>query len=207
MVRDLGSIDLLVTSAGVGTMDFLDRMDPQEGIVQQIDTNLTGTILLAREVLPSMMVRRSGTIILVGSLAGLVAMPTYSIYAATKFGLKGFAEALRREVRIWGIRVALFLPGTVDTTLAAESVAKRRTGLRTPRVLVLTAAEAGEAIAALAERPRSTLILPRKIRPAIWLARTWPKFVDWIVERVFVRGERGDEIGSAVVGRVSGKRP
>jgi NAD(P)-dependent dehydrogenase (short-subunit alcohol dehydrogenase family) len=51
MVRDLGSIDLLVTSAGVGTMDFLDRMDPQEGIVQQIDTNLTGTILLAREVL------------------------------------------------------------------------------------------------------------------------------------------------------------
>lgn len=197
MMSDFGDIDLLVTSAGVGIMDFLDRLDPTEGIVGQIETNLTGTILLTRAVLPRMIEQRAGTILLVGSLAGLVAMPTYSIYAATKFGLMGFAEALRREVGIWGIRVALFLPGTVDTTLAAESIARRRTGLRTPRPLVLSAAQVGEAIADLAERPRAVLLLPRKMRPVIWLVRKLRLPVDWIVERYFVRRERADELGAA----------
>jgi len=206
MIRGFGQIDLVVNSAGVGIMDFLDRLDPSEGIVRQIDTNLTGTILLSRAVLPSMIRRRAGTIILVGSLAGLVAMPTYSIYAATKFGLKGFADALRREVGIWGIRVVLFLPGTVDTNLAADSVARRRTGLRTPRRFVLRATHVGEAIADLAERPRPQLILPRKVVPAIWLARWWPRVVDWIVEKYFVRRERSEEIASGPAGRNSGKR-
>jgi len=197
MMRAFGGIDLLVTSAGVGIMDFLDRLDPAEGIVGQIETNLTGTILLTRAVLPRMIERRAGTILLVGSLAGLVAMPTYSIYAATKFGLVGFAEALRREVGIWGIHVALFLPGTVDTTLAAASIARRRTGLRTPRPLVLSAAQVGEAIADLAERPRAVLLLPRRMRPVIWLVRRLRLPVDWIVERYFVRRERADELGAA----------
>ena len=206
MIRAFGKIDLLVTSAGVGTMDFLDRLDPSEGIVRQIDTNLTGTILLSRAVLPSMIGRRAGTIILVGSLAGLVAMPTYSIYAATKFGLRGFAEALRREVGIWGIHVVLFLPGTVDTNLAADSVARRRTGLRTPHRMVLRAKHVGEVIADLAERPRALLILPRRVVPVIWLARLWPRAVDWLVEKVFVRRERIEETASGPAGRNSGER-
>ena len=207
MLRAFGRIDVLVSSAGVGIMDFLDRLDPAEGIIGQIETNLTGSILLSRAVLPSMIGQRSGTIILVGSLAGLIAMPTYSIYAASKFGLMGFGDALRREVGIWGIRVALFLPGTVDTTLAAESVARRRTGLRTPSSLVLPAAQVGEAIADLADRPRALLILPRKMRPVLWLARRWPRAVDWIVQKYFVRRERIEEIESAPAGGRLGKGP
>ncbi len=192
--RSYPRLDLLVTSAGVGRMDFLDHLDPGEGISAQIDTNLTGTILLVRAALPMMMAQRVGTIVLVGSLAGRVATPTYSVYAATKFGLIGFAEALRREVSVWGIRVALLLPGAVDTALGADSVARRRTGFRTPRRWVLRAAQVGEAVADLAERPRRVRVMPTWMRPLQWLARALPGAVDWIAERTFVRPERADEL-------------
>jgi short-subunit dehydrogenase len=190
----LGPIDLLVTSAGIGMLDFLDRLDPDDGVRAQIDTNLTGSILAVRAALPSMMARRSGGIILVGSLAGLVASPTYSIYAATKFGLAGFADALRREVGVWGIRVSLFLPGAVDTGFAEASVVRRRTRMRTPRSWLLSAEETGEAISRLAEHPRRRWILPRRMRPVLWLAQVWPGLVDWTTRRFFVERERADEL-------------
>lgn len=192
--QQFGPVDLLVTSAGIGVMDFLDRLEPESGIVRQINTNLTGTILAVRAVLPAMIERRRGTIILVGSLAGLVASPTYSVYAATKHGLMGFAEALRREVGVWGIRVVLFLPGAVGTGFAEESVVRRRTRFRTPRAWVLPTEETGAAIARLAETPRPIVILPRRMRPILWLARLWPSLVDWVTERYFVRRERAAEL-------------
>jgi len=192
--RRFPRLDLIVTSAGLGVMDFLDRLDPSAGIVSQIETNLTGTILLVRAVLPWMMAQRSGTIVLIGSLAGRVAMPTYSIYAATKFGLVGFADALRREVGVWGIRVSLLLPGAVDTALVAESVARRRSRFRTPRRWVLQADQVGQAVADLARRPRRVRVIPGWMRPLLWLARAFPGVVDRITERAFVRIERADDL-------------
>jgi NADP-dependent 3-hydroxy acid dehydrogenase YdfG len=203
-------LDLVVTSAGVGVMDFLDRLDPNVDIARQVETNLTGTILLVRAALPWMMAQRSGTVVLIGSLAGRVASPTYSVYAATKFGLAGFAEALRREVGVWGIRVSLLLPGAVDTALGAESVARRRTGFRTPRRWVLRAEQVGEAVADLAQRPRRVRVIPGWMRPLLWLAGVAPAIVDWVSERYFVRLERADDLAgpdSAVSGGDSAERP
>ena len=207
--RRFPRLDLIVTSAGVGVMDFLDRLDPAAGIVAQIETNLTGTILLVRAVLPWMMAQRSGTIILIGSLAGRVATPTYSIYAATKFGLVGFAEALRREVGVWGIRVSLLLPGAVDTALGAESLARRRSGFRTPRRWVLRADQVGQAVADLAQRPRRVRVIPGWMRPLLWFARALPGIVDRITEHFFVRIERADDLArtDSATGGDSPKRP
>jgi NADP-dependent 3-hydroxy acid dehydrogenase YdfG len=196
--RALPRLDLVVTSAGVGVMDFLDRLDPSSGITAQIETNLTGTILLVRAALPTMIAQRAGTIVLVGSLSGRVASPTYSIYAATKFGLMGFADALRREVGVWGIRVALLLPGAVDTAFGAVSVAKRRSGFRTPRRWLMRPEQIGEAIADLAERPRRLRVVPGWMRPLIWLAQAAPGAVDFLTERYFVRRERSDELAGPV---------
>jgi NADP-dependent 3-hydroxy acid dehydrogenase YdfG len=195
--REFPRLDLLVTSAGIGVMDFLDRLDPAAGIAAQIETNLTGTILLVRAVLPAMIAQRTGTIILIGSLAGRVATPTYSIYAATKFGLEGFADALRREVSVWGIRVSLFLPGAFESGLGAESVARRRTGFRTPRLLLLRPDRVGEAVADLAERPRRVRVVPFWMTPLLWLARAAPALVDWATARAFVRRERAEELSAA----------
>jgi NADP-dependent 3-hydroxy acid dehydrogenase YdfG len=203
-------LDAVVTSAGIGVMDFLDRLDPDGGIAAQVETNLTGTILLVRSVLPWMIERRSGSIVLIGSLAGRFASPTYSVYAATKFGLVGFAEALRRETGVWGIGVSLILPGAVDTQLGAPSVAVRRTGVRTPRRLLLRVEQAGEAVADLVERPRRVRVLPWWMGPLLGLARLWPSAADWIVERGFVRRERAEELaapGSAAGGGDASERP
>jgi short-subunit dehydrogenase len=186
----MGSIDLLVNNAGVGVMDWLDVLEPQAGIEQLIAVNLTGAIYVSRLVLPHMILARRGHIIFVASLAALVSTPTYSVYAASKAGMLAFADALRREVRVWGIHVSTLLPGAVSTSFAADSVARRRSRVTTPRRWVLSATQAGEAVARLAERPRRVWIVPGRMRPMIWLARTFPWLVDWAVEVGFVRRER-----------------
>ncbi|HET7009513.1 MAG TPA: SDR family NAD(P)-dependent oxidoreductase, partial [Anaerolineales bacterium] len=190
VLRELGRIDILVNNAGVAEFDWVEHLDPKTGIAEPIAVNLTGAILLTRAVLPGMIASRRGQIIFVGSLAGLVSTPTYGVYAATKAGLLAFADSLRREVGIWGLRVSTLLPGAVDTGFAAESVAQRKTRLRTPKRLRLSPERAGEAVAQLAERPRRIWILPAWMRPVLWLGRACPWLVDRVVEIGFVRRER-----------------
>lgn len=185
-----GRIDLLVNNAGIGRLDWLERLDPQEGVRAPIDVNLIGAIWMARAVLPSMLERRAGHILNVASLASWIASPTYSVYAATKFGLRGFSDALRREVSHLGVSVSVIYPGAVRTGFAAADLARRRTRLRTPRALVLTPDSVGEAIARLAERPRRSTVLPAVMRPVLWLNVLAPWLVDWLIVRGFVRRER-----------------
>jgi short-subunit dehydrogenase len=186
----LGGLDIVVNNAGVGVMDWLDVLDPQAGIAQLIAVNLTGAIYLTRAALPHMIRARRGHIIFVASLAALVSTPTYSVYAASKAGMLAFADALRREVRVWGIQVSTLLPGAVRTGFAADSVARRRSRVTTPGRWVLSAQQAGDAVARLAERPRRVWIVPGRMRPLIWAARVFPRLVDWAVEVGFVRRER-----------------
>ena len=75
---------------------------PKNDIEFQIQVNLIGMIQMSRTVLPYMIDHKQGHIINMGSIAGLIATPTYSVYAATKYGLRGFTEALRREVSMHG---------------------------------------------------------------------------------------------------------
>ena len=124
-LETMGHLDLLVNNAGVGVLDWLDVLDPRAGIAQQIAVNLTGAIYVSRAALPHMIEARRGHILFIAaSLAALVSTPTYSIYAASKAGLLAFADALRREVGIWGIRVSTLLPGAVRTGFAAARVSR-----------------------------------------------------------------------------------
>jgi short-subunit dehydrogenase len=104
-LEEFTQIDILFNNAGFGRLDWLENLDPLADIEPQLQTNLHGTIQLTRAVLPHMISRRKGQIIMMGSLASLIGTPTYTIYAASKFGLRGFTQALRREVNIYGIQV------------------------------------------------------------------------------------------------------
>lgn len=185
-----GHVDILVNNAGVGMLDWLERLDPMAGIQQQLDVNLLGAIQMTRAVLPGMMERRQGHIIQMASMASWIAAPTYGVYAASKFGLRGFSEALRREVTPWGIHVSVLYPGAVRTGFASAGVAKRRTRLTTPRFLVLISESVGEAVSRLAVRPRRSLVMPAVMRPLIWVNSLFPGLVDVLVVRGFVRRER-----------------
>ncbi|MBK6791784.1 MAG: SDR family NAD(P)-dependent oxidoreductase [Anaerolineales bacterium] len=106
-----GRIDVLVNNAGFGRLDWLEKLDPMEDIKGLMDVNVMGLIQTTRQVLPVMIRQRSGSIINICSISGLVGTPTYTIYSASKHAVHGFSEALRREVEPWGIHVSLLYPG------------------------------------------------------------------------------------------------
>ncbi len=81
-IERFGRIDVLVNNAGFGRLDWLENLDPVKDIQAQIDVNVMGVIQTTRQVLPLMIRQRSGSIINMCSMAGLVGTPTYTIYAA-----------------------------------------------------------------------------------------------------------------------------
>ena len=183
-------IDLLFNNAGFGRLDWLEGLNPIEDVQAQIQVNLLGLIWTSQAVLPHMIERRSGHIINMASLAGWVAPPTYSIYAATKFGVRGFTEALRREVSPYGIHVSGIYPGAVDTEFGTQARIRRKTGMSTPKRMRLTADEVAQAVLRLAQRPRRAVIMPGYMRWVVALNGLFPGLVDWAVRVRFVDRER-----------------
>jgi NAD(P)-dependent dehydrogenase (short-subunit alcohol dehydrogenase family) len=114
-----GRIDAVVNCAGYGIAGAVEdtSIDEAKG---QFDTNFFGVLRVCRAVLPSMREHRSGTIVNVSSIAGLVSLPFQAFYSASKFALEGMTEALRMEVRPFGIHVVLVEPGDTRTCFTAN---------------------------------------------------------------------------------------
>jgi len=109
-----GGVDVLVNNAGVMTRAVLEHITEADHL-RQMRVNYRGPMELARLVLPGMRARRSGRIINISSVGGMMAMPTMTVYSASKFALEGASEALFYEVRPWNIRVSLVQPGFINS--------------------------------------------------------------------------------------------
>lgn len=116
----LGSIDILINNAGIGTFAKLVDMEPAEW-EHIIQVNLMGTYYATRAVLPGMIAREAGDIINVASTAGQRGAATTSAYSASKFAVLGLTESLMQEVRKHNIRVSALTPSTVATELAMSN--------------------------------------------------------------------------------------
>ena len=116
IVRDHGRIDLLVNNAGFSSAGFVEDTQLHE-LRHQMETNFFGNVAMTKAALPVMREQRSGHIVQVTSVAGRAAAPMLSSYAASKFALEGWSEALRIEVHSLGIRVVLVEPGSYDTDI------------------------------------------------------------------------------------------
>jgi short-subunit dehydrogenase len=130
-----GAVDVLVANAALPASGRVDDFEPDE-IDRALDVNLRAPIQLTRALLPGMLERGRGHVVLVSSLSGKVASPRSGIYSATKFGLRGFAAGLREDVEPRGIGVTVVFPGFVsDAGFFAESGVKlpRWVGTRTPQ--------------------------------------------------------------------------
>ena len=112
--RDWGGVDILINNAGVSYRAVVEHVDEKERLAQ-MDVNFRSPMELIRLVLPGMRMKRTGRIITVSSVGGMMAMPTMGAYSASKFALEGAHEALWYEVRPWGIRVSLVQPGFVHS--------------------------------------------------------------------------------------------
>jgi short-subunit dehydrogenase len=109
-----GRIDLVVCNAGKTVFGAVENTPSIEGL-QQLDVNFMGVARLISAVLPSMRRNRSGTILVIGSLAGRTGIPFSAYYSASKFALEGYIESLRLELAHLGIRIAMIDPGSVRT--------------------------------------------------------------------------------------------
>jgi NAD(P)-dependent dehydrogenase (short-subunit alcohol dehydrogenase family) len=111
-----GRLDIVVNNAGMGVAGAVEGTSIAEA-KSQFEVNFFGTLRVCRAVLPAMRLQQSGYIINMSSIGGLVAIPYQAMYSASKFALEGLSEALRMEVKPFGIRVVLIEPGDHKTDL------------------------------------------------------------------------------------------
>lgn len=116
-----GTIDVLVNNAGYGYRSALEESDDAE-VRRLFDTNVFGLIDVTRAVLPIMRRSRSGHIINISSVAGRVANPGSSLYAASKFAVSGLSKGLAQEVKPLGIKVIVVEPSAFRTDFAGRSI-------------------------------------------------------------------------------------
>jgi len=115
-----GGVDFLINNAGIGVFKSVADLTPEEWR-RTIDLNLTGAYYCSHEALPRMQKRGAGYIVNIGSLAGKNAFAGGAAYNASKFGLKGFSEAMMLDHRYDNVRVSCIMPGSVDTEFGAHA--------------------------------------------------------------------------------------
>lgn len=113
-----GRLDILINNAGVGITGALEEI-PMEEIRNNFDTNLFGPIEVMKAVLPQMRLQKSGLIINITSIAGYMGLPYRSVYSASKGALELITEALRMEVKDFGIKITNVAPGDFATNIAS----------------------------------------------------------------------------------------
>jgi NAD(P)-dependent dehydrogenase (short-subunit alcohol dehydrogenase family) len=115
-----GHVDVIVSNAGYGLFGAAEEVSDAQ-IERQIQTNLIGSIQLARAALPHLRQQGNGHLIQISSVGGQAAFPALSLYHATKWGIEGFYESLSQEVASFGIKVTLVEPGGARTKWAGQS--------------------------------------------------------------------------------------
>jgi uncharacterized protein len=165
-----GAVDVLVANAALPASGRIEDFDPDE-IDRSIDVNLRAPVQLTRALLPGMLERGRGHIVLVSSLSGKVGSPRSGLYSATKCGLRGFAAGMREDVEPLGIGVTVVSPGFVsDAGFFAES------GVTLPRwVGTSTPEQVADAVVRGIERERAELdVAPLSLRLGTWLSQLAP---------------------------------
>lgn len=190
--RDRGRIDVLVNNAGFAVGGFAEDVALDE-LRMQLETNFFGQVAVTKAVLPTMRAQKSGHIILVSSILGLISQPMVSSYCASKHALEGWAESLRIELRALGIKVILVEPGAFKTDIwtrnvmvsrgasAAESPNKDRSrkfveGVRESTGKMGDPIEVAQLIARIAQdpNPRLRYLAGRDAKMGYFLSRLLP---------------------------------
>jgi NADP-dependent 3-hydroxy acid dehydrogenase YdfG len=158
--RELGpEIHVLVNNAGLGIMGEVDGFKTEDWKTM-FDTNVLGTFLCTRAVLPQMKRQQLGHIVNVASLAATAGTAGMSGYCATKFAVRGFSDALFKELRPAGIRVTCVMPGSVETHFNGNEPGS------TPDPHKMTPESIADAIVHALEAPATTMISEIQLRPA-----------------------------------------
>jgi NAD(P)-dependent dehydrogenase (short-subunit alcohol dehydrogenase family) len=193
-----GRLDIVVNNAGMGMGGAVEDTTIEEAR-SLLEVNFFGALRVCRAALPAMRNRRSGYIVNIGSIGGLIALPYQGMYSASKFALEGLSEALRMEVRPFGIRVVLIEPGDHKTGLTQSRHVTKNTYGRTFEVALARTEQdeqngpGPEQVARLVYRivnhdnPRLRYTVgPGAQRVSVWLKRLLPNsLMEYGVRRYF----------------------
>jgi uncharacterized protein len=167
-----GRVDVLVANAGFGVLDsFADaRLDDLQAM---IDVNLYGTVQCVQAFLPRMLARRSGQIVVMASLAGVIATANMGFYNATKFALVGMTRTLMLELHGTGVRCALVCPGVAPTGFQLRADSSKYP--RITRAVQCTAEQVARVtVRAIRQRTHGELIIPWRARLLVVAAQAVP---------------------------------
>ena len=197
LVSQAGEVDVLVANAGMPASGRVGEFNVTQ-LDRTIDVNLVAPILLARALSEGMVRRRCGHIVMVGSVASVIASPGASVYCATKFGLRGFAHGLRQDLAGSGVGVSVVLPWFIrGAGMFARAGVRLPSGLRTS-----TPADVAAGVVRAIERDRMEVVVaPPEVRPAVLLGGAAPGILAMIQSRAgaakltarLARGRRGKQ--------------
>jgi len=171
-VDAFGGLDVLVNNAGYGNVDSVEDTSLDD-FRRQIETNLFGTIIMTKAVIPLMREQRAGHILQLSSVGGRIGAPGRAPYSAAKWGVEGFSESLALEMALLGVHVTILEPGGFRTDFAGASTELREGRAEYDAVVGATArrqrdydgkqpgdpARAAQAILAVAAMPQPPLRL------------------------------------------------
>jgi len=161
-----GRIDILINNAGVMPVGpFLDHSD--QAVRSAVEVNLYGVLNGCRLVLPEMARRRSGHVVNIASVAGVLAVPGQALYAGTKFAVVGLSTALADEFAPQGVDVSVVMPTFTNTELIAGTDA---TGARKP----VQPADIAAAVVKILDKPTTAVSVPGPLRPISILSQLLP---------------------------------
>jgi short-subunit dehydrogenase len=154
LAAEAGEIDVLIANAGLPGTGWLADFTPEQ-VTRALRVNLEAPMLMAQALFPSMIERGSGHLVFISSLSGKAASPRSSIYNATKFGLRGFALALRSDLGSKGVGVSLVSPGFIrEAGMFADAGAKPPPGMGTG-----TPQQVGAAVVKAVERDKAEIVV------------------------------------------------
>jgi short-subunit dehydrogenase len=180
LIERAGDVDVLVANAALPASGWLDSYTPEE-IDRALEVNLGAPMQLSRALAPRMVERGSGHLVFISSMSGKVPSMGATVYSATKYGLRGFAAALRDELRGTGVGVTTVSPGFIsDAGMFAETGTKLPTGVATR-----SPEQVAAAVIRGVERDRGEIdVAPLFMKTSAWLAGISPTAVTAMARRV-----------------------
>ena len=180
LAREAGEVDILIANAGLPASGALDSFTVNE-IDRALDVNLRAPMMLARQLAPAMVAKRCGHLLFVSSLYGKAASPGTAVYSATKYGLRGFAAALRQDLHGAGVGVSVVFPGVIrDAGMFADAkvILPRGVGTSSPD-------EVANAVVAAIEKNRGEVdVAPLPVRLVSTAAGLAPELVAGVQRRL-----------------------
>ena len=156
-----GAVHILINNAGMGNYKQLIDTSAEE-YDEMMDTNVRSTFLFTRHTVPLMIEQRSGTILMISSMAGIYGFAGEAVYCATKFAQVGFAQALDKELHPHGIKVGVICPGGVKTEFA---LGKGRTVESVAQSGMLDPEDVAAAVLLACTQPAHSRIIEIQMRP------------------------------------------